>query len=135
MVMSSSHGISVDTASCDQHVSHMCLACMYSSDFYFDNRLRSAAIQLYSSMFGRLTPSCVPKVSGCGYTLCKRGKGGRGGVNVINCIVCLICVLLQLGMVIDLKEEGTCSNFAAPITVSCAHTVCHCVMWCFCDCG
>ena len=32
-----------------------------SSDFYFDSRLRCATMQLYGSMFGRLTPSCVPQ--------------------------------------------------------------------------
>ena len=45
-------------------------ACMYiylthSSGFHYDSRLRSGVVQFYGSMFGRLTPSCVPQgVSG-----------------------------------------------------------------------
>ena len=32
-----------------------------SSKFYYDVRLRNALVDLYSSLYGRLTPTCVPE--------------------------------------------------------------------------
>ena len=34
-----------------------------STKFYYDARLRNAAVQVYASLYGRLTPKCVPGVS------------------------------------------------------------------------
>ena len=40
-------------------VAFVCL--FYSSKFSHDSRLRNATVELYSALYGRLTPTCVPQ--------------------------------------------------------------------------
>ena len=41
----------------------MCIKISFncSTKFYYDARLRNAAVQVYASLYGRLTPKCVPQ--------------------------------------------------------------------------